>query len=300
MDRLTSLEVLVAIVDSGGFARAAGRLNMSPAMVSTHVARLEDRLGTRLLHRSTRRFALTPEGHVFIDEARAILDAVSHAENAVRRGGTGPSGRVAIDAPSALGLRFIVPALPLFRESHPRIAIDLSVGDRSTLFQAEGFDLLVRVGSPPDGKGEVIPLGRTRFVQIASPAYIARRGAPATPDEIHEHDTILYTTAERPIGRWRFWKDGEKRSLRPIGVAAFNHGDAITAAALAGLGIGQTLEMLVLPELAAGTLVPVLTEWNRDDIDIQLFIPADRARRPAVKAAAEFLRDRIEWSATEN
>lgn len=296
MDRFTGLDVFVAIVDCGSFSRAAARLAMSPTMVSAHLARLEDRLGTQLIHRTTRRFALTPQGHLFLDEARGVLDALAQAESVVRRSGSGPSGRVAIDAPGAIGLRFVVPALPLLRAQHPRIMLDLSVGDRSMMFRPEGFDLLLRVGVPAEGKGEVITLGRTRFVQVAAPGYLNRRGAPATPDDLHDHDCVLYATVERPVGQWRFVRGQERRSLRPSSVATFNHGDAIAAAAVAGVGIAQTLEMLVAPELDAGKLKPVLTDWNLESVDIQLFIPQDRTKRAAVRAVADFLQTEIKWT----
>jgi DNA-binding transcriptional LysR family regulator len=297
MDRLKGFEVLVAIVDSGGFGRAAERLSMSPAMVSSHLARLEDRLRTQLIHRSTRRFALTPEGHQFVEEARGILEAVARAEDGVRRGMAGPSGRVYIDAPGAIGLRFVVPALSALRERHPRIALDLSVGDRNLVFRPESFDLLIRVGEPPAGKMDVITVGSTRFVQVASPEYLERRGVPKTPDEIEDHDAILYATLERPVGqRWRFWRDGEIHWLRPPSVATFNHGDAIAAAAVAGVGIAQTLEMLVATELASGRLIAILDEWNCNPVDIHLVVPDARSRRPAVRAVADFLRDNVDWS----
>jgi len=295
MDRLTGFEVFVAIVDSGSFSRAAERLALSPTMVSTHLARLEDRLGTRLINRTTRRFGLTPHGHMFLEQARAILEAVEQAESLVQMRDMGPSGRVALDAPGAIGLRFVVPALPQLRALHPRIALDLSVGDRSMMFRPEGFDMLIRVGVPAEGKGEVINLGHTRFVQVASPDYLARRGEPVTPDDLHDHDCVLYATVDRPVGQWRFVRGKERRSLRPASVATFNHGDAIAAAAVAGVGIGQTLEMLVAPELASGRLKPVLTEWNRESVDIQLFIPQDRVKRQAVRAVAQFLRDQVDW-----
>ena len=296
MERLTGLEVLVAIIDHGGFSRAAARLGMSPAMVSKHVARLEDRLGARLIDRSTRRFALTQQGHRFVEDARMILDAVAEAEGAVRRGTTGPTGRVLVDAPGAIGLRFIVPAIAIFRERHPEVAIDLSFSERSMVFRPDGCDVMVRVGEPPEGRGQVIPLAKTRFVQVASPDYLARRGAPATPEELGDHDTIVYATSERPLGqRWRFSRDGDMRRMRPNSVAAFNQGDAITAAAVAGVGVAQTLELLVAAELAAGRLVPILTEWNREDVDIQLFIPEHRAKRPAVRIVADFLSKDVSW-----
>ena len=295
MDRLTGFEVFVAIVDSGSFSRAAERLALSPTMVSTHLARLEDRLGTRLINRTTRRFGLTPHGHMFLEQARAILEAVEQAESLVQMRDMGPSGHVALDAPGAIGLRFVVPALPQLRALHPRIALDLSVGDRSMMFRPEGFDMLIRIGVPAEGMGEVINLGHTRFVQVASPDYLARRGEPVTPDDLHDHDCVLYATVDRPVGQWRFVRGKERRSLRPASVATFNHGDAIAAAAVAGVGIGQTLEMLVAPELASGRLKPVLTEWNRESVDVQLFIPQDRVKRQAVRAVAQFLRDQVDW-----
>jgi len=297
MDRFAALEVFVAIVDNGGFSRAAGRLNMSPAMVSTHLARLEERLGAKLIERTTRRIDLTPQGRHFLEEARTILTTLAQAEAAARRGAQGPSGRVQIDAPGAIGLRFLVPALSRLRALHPEIVLDLSVGDRGTVFRTDGFDLLVRVGEPGEGRGHVVPLGETRFVQVASPDYLARRGTPRTPEALLEHDLVTYATAASPIGhRWRFWRDGEMHWLRPLGVAAFNHGDAIARAIEAGVGIGQTLEMLVVPEIAEGRLVPILTEWNRNHVPIQLVMAEDRAARPAVKAVADFLRDSVDWS----
>lgn len=295
MDRITGLEVFVAIVDHGGFGRAAQRLGLSPTMVSAHIARLEDRLGSSLIHRTTRRFALTPQGHLFLDEARAILHALGQAETMIRRSDAGPSGRVAIDAPGAIGLRYVVPAVPLLRAAHPGILLDLSVGDRSASVRPDSFDLMIRVGVLPAGRGEIVTLGQTRFVQVASPAYLDRRGTPQTPDDLHDHDCILYTTVERPVGQWHFARGSERRSLRPGSVASFNHGDAIAAAATAGVGIAQTLEMIVASELASGQLRPVLTDWNSDPVDIQLFVPQDRRERPAVRAVAEFLRTRIDW-----
>ncbi|MGF7150232.1 DNA-binding transcriptional LysR family regulator [Sphingomonas zeicaulis] len=296
MDRLTSLEVLVAIVDHGGFGKAAERLGMSSTMVSAHIARLEDRLGARLIQRSTRRFALTTQGHIFLDEARAILEAVGHAENRVRQGAVGPMGRVSIDAPGGIGLRFVVPAIPHFRRVHPHVMLDLSVGDRSMLFRPDGFDMMIRVGVAPEGRGQIVELGRTRFVQVASPDYLARRGTPHTIDALHDHDCILYATMERPVGQWRFARNGERQALRPSGVATFNNGDAIAAAAVAGVGIAQTLEMLVVPELGDGRLVRVLEDWNEAVMNILLFIPQESRKRPAVQAVARFLSEAVDWT----
>jgi DNA-binding transcriptional LysR family regulator len=299
MDRLTTLEALVAVVDCGSFSRAAARLGMSPAMMSTHVARLEARLGTRLIDRTTRRLALTRHGHLYVAEARSVLASLAAAEDAVRQGKTTPSGRVLIDAPAAVGMRFLVPALAEFRQANPAIVLDLSVGDRGTTFSPEGFDLLIRIGEPTDARSHKWLLGQTRFVQVASPDYLARKGEPAGPDALLHHEAILYRSVEMPDGnRWRFARDGEINWMRPPSVLTANHGDAIGAAAAAGVGVAQTLEMLVATELESGRLVPILTEWNRDTVPIYLVAAEDRAERPVVMAVSEFIRDRIPWPQT--
>jgi DNA-binding transcriptional LysR family regulator len=298
MDRLVGLEVFVSIVESGGFSRAAARLGMSPAMVSTHLARLEERLGARLINRTTRRFDLTQQGQQFLEDARFVLSTLDEAESAVGRAEEGPSGRVRIDTPGAMGLRLVVPALTAFRARHPGIVLDLCIGDRGTVFRTEGFDIVIRVGEARTGGFAVTVLGRTRFVQVASPAYLQRCGVPTTLAELEQHDALVYATVDHPTGRrWRFWRDGETHWMRPRSVAAFNHGDAISAAAVAGVGVAQTLDVLVGPEIADGRLVPILTEWNHNGIPIQMIIPEDRAARPAVAAVAEFLRTQIDWSA---
>lgn len=294
MGRLIGLEVLVAIVDSGGFSRAAERLAMSRTMVSVHLARLEDRLGTQLIRRSTRRFTLTPQGHFLVDEARTILAALERAENAVRQTRSGTSGRVAIDVPGAIGLRFIAPALSAFRIQQPGITLDLSLGDHTTTLRPDGYDLLIRIG-PAEGKGAIFTLGRTRLVQVASPDYIARKGMPFTLDDLRQHDCILYTTTHQPVGQWQFSRQGKNHVLRPRSAATFNHGDAITSAALTGIGIAQTLEMLVSAELADGRLIPVLEDWNDQTVPLQLFIPADSVGKATVCAVADFLRQNIAW-----
>ena len=211
MDRLAELEVFVSIVDSGGFARAARKLRMSPAMVSTHLSRLETRLGVKLLDRTTRRIDLTQRGRSLLDDARHILGSLAAAEASVRGGGGVPSGRVRIDAPSAVGSRFIVPAIPAFRARYPQIVLDLSLGDRGSVLRPDRFDIVVRVGEPGQSDAYVQSLSETRFVHVASPVYLARRPAPRTPDDLAEHDCILYASVElQADNRWRFraqWRD---------------------------------------------------------------------------------------------
>ena len=298
MDRLAELEVFVSIVDSGGFARAARKLRMSPAMVSTHLSRLETRLGVKLLDRTTRRIDLTQRGRSLLDDARHILGSLAAAEASVRGGGGVPSGRVRIDAPSAVGSRFIVPAIPAFRARYPQIVLDLSLGDRGSVLRPDRFDIVVRVGEPgPSGAYRAIARAKRASIHVASPAYLARRPAPRTPDDLAEHDCILYASVESQAdSRWRFVRNGETRHLRPPAVVTFNHGDAIDAAAIAGIGIAQSLEMLVASKLADGRLVHVLEEWNCDAVPVFQMSPHDRCKAPAVKAALDFLAGAIDWT----
>lgn len=295
MDRLRAMEVFVEIVDRGGLARAAGALRMSPAMVTTHLARLEERLGTRLLDRSTRRMELTREGRRFLEDARRILGAVQAAEDVAQGRQAGPRGRVTIDAPASVGHRYLLPAIPAFHRACPDVVVNLSFGDRGTLFRPDGFDVLLRIGEQQPDHADVRALGATRFVYVAAPDYLARRGTPTSPEEIERHDCIVYISPEQPGGhRWNL-SDGDRTQwLRPPAVFGFNDGDAIAAAAVAGLGIAGTLEMLVADELADGRLVTLFEDFVGPTLPILAFAPLDRSSLPAVAATLDFL-EGIDW-----
>lgn len=295
MDRLTGLEVFAAIVDNGGFARAAQALRMSPAMVSTHLARLEARLGVPLLIRTTRRIELTQRGQQLLRETRHILAALTAAEDAAK-GSTTPAGHVRIDAPAAIGMAFIVPALKAFRLAYPQITLDLSLGDRGVIFRPDGFDIVVRVGDPPRTDAHVYKLSETRMVVVAAPAYLSANPAPQTPDDLAGHDCIIYSSVQsRDDHPWRFTADGVTRWVRPHEAIILNDGAAIQGAAAAGLGIAQTLEMLAAPDLASGRLVRLLDRWTQTPLPVYQFSPPDRQERLPVQAVRSFLATAINW-----
>ncbi len=297
MDRLTGYEVFVAIVERGGFSRAARSLGMSVAMVSTHISSLEARVGARLLNRSTRRVELTADGQRFLADARAIVEAAANAEAGFGAAGRRPVGRVRIDVPGSMGLIYVVPALAAFRSENPGITLDLSLGDRGTVLRTEGCDIVVRVGDIDGGDVAVTRLSQTRFVQVASPEFLARYGTPTDPDDLLGHDCILYASNTSPGGHhWRFEQGGRTKWLRPRAVITLNHGDAIRQAAIAGIGIAQTLEMLIEPDLESGRLVRLLNEWNRVPVPVNVFADRDRAASPAVAATLAFLVEGIRWS----
>lgn len=296
MDRLTGLEVFVNIVETGSFTRAAARMRLSPAMVTTHMTKLEERLGVRLLSRTTRRVDLTEEGRQFLEQARHVLSAVTTAENSVKPGGGGLVGRVRIDAPASVGHAFIVPALSAFRRLHPDIVVDLSLGDRGTVFRADGFDILLRVGEAPFAGWATRSLGTTRLLCLASPAYLAAHGTPQVPEDINGHRCILYASVEAPGGNpWTFSRQGRQIRIRPPASFTFNDGAAITEAARAGLGIAQNMEMLAGDLLLRGDLVPVLEAWTGPPMSVVLMSARDRHALPHVRAVMDFLAEQIDW-----
>lgn len=295
MDRLTAMEAFVAVAELGSFTRAAARMRMSAAMMTLHIARLEERLGVRLFNRTTRRVDLTEDGRNLLDRARAALHAFALAENALKPG-SGLTGRVRIDAPASVGHAFVVPALEAFHRLHPDIVIDLSLGDRGTVFRADGFDILLRVGEAPLSGWITVPLGKTRLVCLAAPDYLERQGTPATPEELNDHRCILYASVEAPGGSpWDFLQNGKRLRIRPPAAFTFNDGAAIMAMTRAGLGIAQNLEMLAHGELQSGQLQPVLEAWTAQALPVSLMSAQDRYALPYVRAAMDFLAERIDW-----
>lgn len=296
MDRLTAMEAFVAVAEAGSFTRAALRMRISTPMMTLHVRRLEEHLGARLFNRSTRRVDLTAEGRQFLSYARAALDAYATAEKALQPGG-GIAGRVRLDAPASMGHAFIVPALADFHCAHPQIILDLTLGDRGTFFRIDGFDLVIRSGEVPPSGWKTITLGTTRLMCVASPDYIAQHGMPVEPDDLARHRCIPYASVEAPGGNpWIVQHEGRKLRVRPPTAFTFNDGAAILAAAIAGLGIGQTLEMLARVDVAAGRLVPVLPPscWPRQSV--VLMGAPDRFALPHVQAAVDFLIKSIAWN----
>ena len=296
MDRLTSLEAFVAVVDLGSFTKAATRLRLSPSMVTAHVSRLEERLGVKLLNRTTRRLDLTEQGRSFLDSARQILDTMAAAEAAVRRGDNRPVGRVRIDAPAQLGALYVAPALARLKSSYPDIVLDLTLGDRGTVFRTDGFDILIRVGEAAPSDHVTMRVGETRFILVASPDYLARRGAPSKPQDLLAHDCILYASLDAPGGNpWRFRVGAETIRLHPPASLTCNDGGAIAEAAIEGVGVAQILEMLVRPPLADGRLTQVLEDWTLASTPVVLTCTADRFRLPAVNAVMRFLAEEVPW-----
>lgn len=295
MDRLTAMEVFVSVADTGSFTRAAASLRISTPMVTLHVQRLEEHLGSRLFNRSTRRVDLTVEGRQFLTHARSVLDAYATAENALRPG-NGISGRVRLDVPASMGHAFIVPALAAFQRAFPQIILDLTLGDRGTAFRIDGFDIVIRSGEMPVNGWKTIKLGVTRLICLASPEYLKRHPTPTRAEDLEAHRCIVYASVDAPGGdAWTMFQGNRKLRLRPPTAFTFNDGAAILSAACQGLGVAQTLEMLARDEIRSGQLVPLLPEIGWPRVPLVIMGAPDRIALPHVDAVWRFLVEQIDW-----
>lgn len=288
MDRLRALEVFVEVVRKESFARAAETLDTSPANVTRYISDLETHLQTRLLNRSSRRMSLTPSGAALFERARGILDEVAETEAIVSSAALQPRGVLRINAPLSFGVRHLAPLWPRFMERYPDVQLDISLIDRVVDIVEEGYDMAVRISRAGSASHVARKLAVCRIVLCASPAYLARRGAPALPADLLHHDCIGYSyhsTEEWPLET----AAGQVHAVRPPFILRTNNGDTALAVALGGQGIIAQPTFIVGDDLRAGRLVPVLPGYHLPDIDIQAIYPSRRHLSARVRVMVDFL-----------
>ena len=287
-DRLQQLAIFVRTVETGSFSKVAREFGLSQPSVSRTVAALEDRLGVKLLTRTTRQLSLTHPGEVLLSRARDVLAGVEEAENAAR-GADRLSGILRIAMPATFGVRQIVPLLPSFLERHPLLKIDLMMSDRYENLIAEGADMAIRFGKQRDSSFVARKLATTRRLFAASPAYLARRGTPKSLADLPRHHLIGGPT-DASDQSWTARRNGI-RETQPVdlrvrtGLAA-----GAVACASVGLGIATVSTWMCASELASGQLVEVLADYRLDPATAIVVFPA--GRRPSQKARA--LSDHLE------
>jgi len=281
-DRLQQLAIFVRTVETGSFSKVAREFGLSQPSISRSVAALEDRLGVKLLVRTTRQLSLTDAGETLLARAREALASVDEAENAAR-GADRLSGILHVALPTTYGVKQIVPLLPGFLERHPRLKIDFLMSDRFENLIAEGADMAIRLGSQPDSSFVTRKLASTRRLFVASPAYLARRGTPKTLADLSQHH-LIGGPIDGDDQNWRADRQGVTE-LQPIDprVRARAAGGAV-ACASAGLGVAVASTWMCAEELAVGALVEVLTDYRLDPITSFVVFPA--GRRPSQKARA--------------
>lgn len=263
MDRLAAMQVFVRVVETGGLSAAGRALGLAPSSVSRRIAELEDMLGLRLLHRTTRRLSLTEAGETYYERARAIVRAVDEASLAVTETRAAPRGTLRVTVPASLARRHVARAVAAFQTEYPAVAIAMSVTDRPVDIVGEGFDVAVRAGRLEDSSLIARKLGDARRLVCASPAYLARAGCPPHPHALADHACLTFR--RHPGGNlWRFRKGDGRFEVRATGPLFADDGEALVAAAVAGLGLILVPEWLVGDEIGGGRLVEVLADYAAD------------------------------------
>ncbi|MEO1522538.1 MAG: LysR family transcriptional regulator [Cyanobacteria bacterium J06632_3] len=254
--------IFVQAAKHRSFSAAARQLGMSPSAVSRAVQRLEERLGSRLLNRTTRSLSLTDDGARFYESGRQILSDLEEAELSLRRSQSTPSGVLRINLIPSMARLHIMPALPKFVEQYPELKLEITLSDRRVDLIEDSIDAVVRVGSSPDSKLIMQILGTATEVVCASPAYVAKYGKPQTPAELQQHQCINHVIPQTGRVRdWQFQQDGQVTAMDVAGPLTIDHAETATAAAIAGAGIIQLYNFVVGDAIAAGQLVPLLEKY---------------------------------------
>ncbi len=289
MDRLLTLEMFVAVAGEGGFAAAARKLNSSPPAVTRGIAALEARLGTVLFHRSTRAVALTDAGAAFLEQARRILTDLAGAERELRGAAAQPRGQLYVTAPVMFGRLHVLPVVADLMAQHGALAARLMLIDRNVRIVEEGIDVAVRIGPLADSGLKAVRIGWVRQMLVASPAYLARRGAPQAIAELAGHE-LIGTMGPRAAGEWQLASGRWRLDPRPRLV--LNTVDGALAAAEAGLGIANLLSYQLADALDAGRLIALLADEQPPALPVHLLFEPSRAGLPAVRLFVEAMQAR--------
>jgi DNA-binding transcriptional LysR family regulator len=289
VNRSGEMEAFVQVVERGGFSAAARALGMTPSAVSKLVARLESRLAVQLVHRSTRKLTLTPEGQQFHERSVRVLADMDEAERCAASGAA-PRGRVSINASVPFGHHVLLPLMPRFLELHPQVTVDVSLTDRVVDLMDERTDIAVRWGQLPSSDLVARRLGETGQAIVASPAYLARYGTPHTPEELEAHNR-LGTSYRRAVPDWPLSVDGRLVEMPIVGNMRVGDGSALRRLVLDGVGLGRLSLYHVQADIDAGRLVKVVEEFNPHEMEpIHAVYLGKAGRLPArVRAMLDFL-----------
>ncbi|UDL94071.1 LysR family transcriptional regulator [Lichenihabitans sp. PAMC28606] len=286
---LAGVSVLMAVVEAGAFARAADALGVTPSGVSRAIARLEARIGVRLLDRTTRALSLTDEGRRFYETVAPMLDGIAEAALDAAGAARVARGRLRVNVDPFFARIVLADRLAAFMEQNPAVRLELIMRDHVGDLVADGFDLAIRFGDPPVGGFTTRKLVETRVLTVASPDYVARRGAPTHPSEVADHDCIEFYNAA--VGRafdWEFRRGGEVLAVKPAARLMVSDVGTMLTACEAGAGLAQILELGARHLIKRGTLVPVLADWSDERFPLYALFPSHRHRTAKVRAFVQF------------
>ncbi len=286
-DRLHALRLFSRVARTGSFSSAGREMRLSQPSVSRIISTLEEEIGAALLTRTTRAVTLTEAGVDYLARIEPLLAGLEEADHAAR--GTGElRGLLRIGVATSFAVREVIPRLPAFMAQHSALRIELSMGDQRQDLVAEGVDVALRFGALPDSTAMAKRLGVSTRLLVASPEYLKRAGTPKLPTDLPAHSVIVGPAGSGLAG-WSFHRDGKTTSVRVQGNLIVNVNEAVTAAAVAGLGIASTGTWGCRRELDSGALVQVLPKWKMDTTEVNAVFAAGRAAKPAARAFTDFL-----------
>jgi DNA-binding transcriptional LysR family regulator len=292
MDRLAAMEVFVRVVEAGSFSGAARQLRVGQPAVSKAVAQLEDRLGVRLLLRSTHRLTPTEAGRNFYERAKRAIEEAEEAELAARGAGATLSGRLRISAAVTFARINVIPRLPVFLSEHPALDIDVVLDDRNIDLVEEGVDVALRMGELADSALTARKIGQSPRRVIGSPAYFDAMGVPQTPADLAKHQAVVYE--QRGGGtEWTFRRGIAETSVTVDGRVRVSAAEGVREGVFAGLGLVIASEWMFAPELKSGAVISVLDDWLLPPIDLWAVFPTGRQASAKARAFASFIEQQI-------
>jgi DNA-binding transcriptional LysR family regulator len=294
MDRIDAMQAFVAVADHRGFAPAARKLGLSPSGVTRLIAALEDRLGARLLQRTTRSVALTDVGSRYLERARRILADVEEAEGSARDERTRPGGRLVVSAPVGFGRLHVSPIMSEYLKRHAEVSADLRLSDRLVNLVEDGVDCAVRIGHLADSSLVARHVGEMRRIVVASSEYLRRRGEPDAPEAIASHQTIQFdATAAAPD--WHFVRDGNEIRVVPTPRLTTNSADAAIQYAEQGGGLTRVLAYQAADAIKRGRLKIVLAEFEQPPLPIHIVYPTSRLLSAKVRTFIDLVTEISDW-----
>ncbi|MBV8306549.1 MAG: LysR family transcriptional regulator [Gammaproteobacteria bacterium] len=289
MDQLACMRSFARVADLHSFTKAAEALGLSRAVVSTHVAELESHLRCQLLHRTTRRVGLTADGAEYLARCQRILAELESADEAVRRAGVSPQGRLRVDVPVEFGRSLLIPALPQFTARYPDLQLEVQFNDRVVDLIAEEIDLVVRVGAVREPHLIARRIVGTRLLTCGAAEYLREHGVPATPEDLRRHRLVGYlSTGTRRASRWIFQRGAQRMRLALPFNIAFNSAEAQIRAAIRGVGLVQAMDLVVAEALAIGRLQVVLPDWSAPGKSVSVVYSAALRDSPKIRVFADF------------
>ncbi|WP_122661967.1 LysR family transcriptional regulator [Pseudomonas viridiflava] len=291
MNPFEDMRIFTQVMESGSFTAAADQLGLSKQFISRRLMQLEERLGVRLLNRSTRRLDVTPLGQAYYESALRLVADLEQAEQSIAGQNTQPRGTIRLTAPLSFAIEHLGPLLPVFLQRYPEVSVEVDLSDRSVDLLGEGYDLALRIGVLEDSTLIARHIATIERVFCCSPDYLERRGAPAEPEELKDHDCLPYGHSRQV--QWRFERNGKPLIVSLCGRMRANNGELLRDAAIGGLGITYLPLFIVGSALKSGHLVRVLNEFRTPPLALSAVYPQHRQAARPVQALIEFLKETL-------